>query len=241
MNEKAWIGFDLVGYISLHNRWYRVKKHPAGLRSTIAFQLLLASGWIPNINKNNKVLDPTTGSATIPIEAALWAKNYPVNDPWKQKFSINKWDFIPEKAKKALQTQYHYKNIDYFVSTAIEKKQSFYNFAQTNIKHAGVEKNIQLLKQDAFLMKETINIEEHSAMVFNPPFGVRMGKKEYLEKLYDHLLKTAYEYSIPKIAFLTTKIGLAKKIANNNHLEINDLVMFLYGKINAFIIVIKQE
>ena len=234
INNHAWIGLDLIGNLSLNNRWYRVKKHPAGLRSTIAFQLVLASNWNPE-NEKKKILDPTTGSGTIPIEASLWAINYPVNDYIKNNFSVKHWDFIPLTAKQILIEKQEIQNKGK-VAIGIEKVHKFYSYALINTERANVKENIVLIHGDAFELETLISLEEIDAMVFNPPFGIRMGKKEYLIKLYNHLLKTASQYSIRKIAFLTTKIGLAEKIAQKNDLQIIDKTMFLYGKINAYLI-----
>jgi 23S rRNA G2445 N2-methylase RlmL len=65
--ETFLLAVDATGERSLHRRPYRVSEHDAPVRPTIAWSLLQLAGYTPG----DTVLDPTCGSATIPIEAAL--------------------------------------------------------------------------------------------------------------------------------------------------------------------------
>jgi len=56
---------------SLYKRFVRVFNHPAGIKTTIAYGLLM----LANVQKGNTVLDPMCGGGTILLEAASIWKN----------------------------------------------------------------------------------------------------------------------------------------------------------------------
>jgi len=68
--EQARITIDTTGRQSLHRRWYRVREHEAPLRPTIAHAMLQLAEYDPT----TRLVDPTCGFGTIPIEAALLAR-----------------------------------------------------------------------------------------------------------------------------------------------------------------------
>lgn len=57
--------------ISLHQRGYRTQAGPAPLKENIAAAMVLLAGW----KFKAPLIDPCCGSGTIPIEAAMIAKN----------------------------------------------------------------------------------------------------------------------------------------------------------------------
>lgn len=66
-NEDFLLAVDTTGERSLHRRPYRVREHDAPLRPTIAWSMVHLAGF----DSSDSLLDPTCGSGTIPIEAAL--------------------------------------------------------------------------------------------------------------------------------------------------------------------------
>ncbi|MEM4713848.1 MAG: THUMP domain-containing protein, partial [Candidatus Bathyarchaeia archaeon] len=73
-NNDFIMGINTTG-VSLHKRGYRIYSHPAALKPTIASAMLRIGCWTPT----KTLIDPMCGGATIPIEAALEAKNIPPN------------------------------------------------------------------------------------------------------------------------------------------------------------------
>ncbi len=71
--EDVLLAVDATGERSLHRRPYRVREHDAPLRPTIAWALVHLAGF----EAGEELLDPMCGSATIPIEAALSALDWP--------------------------------------------------------------------------------------------------------------------------------------------------------------------
>jgi len=70
LHDHVTISIDSSGE-HMHRRGYRLAAAKAPLRETLAAGVLLASGW----DRVSPLLDPFCGSGTIPIEAALLAKD----------------------------------------------------------------------------------------------------------------------------------------------------------------------
>jgi 23S rRNA (guanine2445-N2)-methyltransferase / 23S rRNA (guanine2069-N7)-methyltransferase len=74
LEDVATVGIDLSG-TSLHQRGYRDEGAPAPLKENLAAALLLLAGWPEKAAAGQSLLDPMTGSGTLPIEAALIASD----------------------------------------------------------------------------------------------------------------------------------------------------------------------
>jgi putative N6-adenine-specific DNA methylase len=61
-----------------HMRGQRVAQGPAPMRETLAAQLVLLAKWMPHAEP---LVDPTAGSGTIAVEAALLARGFAVRKP----------------------------------------------------------------------------------------------------------------------------------------------------------------
>lgn len=59
-------------------RGQRVAQGPAPMRETLAAQLVLLANWMPHVEP---LVDPTAGSGTIAVEAALLARGFAVRKP----------------------------------------------------------------------------------------------------------------------------------------------------------------
>jgi putative N6-adenine-specific DNA methylase len=68
--DRATVYLDLAGG-SLHRRGWRSHGGDAPIKESLAAAILRLSGW----DRERPLLDPMCGSGTIPIEAALWARN----------------------------------------------------------------------------------------------------------------------------------------------------------------------
>ena len=70
LKDRVTMGLDTTG-VSLHKRGYRKRTVKAPLSETLAAALVLLTPW-----KNGRILvDPFCGGGTIPIEAAMIARN----------------------------------------------------------------------------------------------------------------------------------------------------------------------
>ena len=87
-NSDFYIGLNTTGE-SLHRRNYRVFDHPAALKTTIASAMIYWSDW----SCEEPILDPMCGGGTIPIEAALIARNI-APGLFRREFAFGKLFFI---------------------------------------------------------------------------------------------------------------------------------------------------
>jgi putative N6-adenine-specific DNA methylase len=70
VRDRATVALDLAGE-SLHRRGFRGPGERAPLKETLAAAILRLGGW----DRRRPLIDPMCGSATIAIEADLWARN----------------------------------------------------------------------------------------------------------------------------------------------------------------------
>ena len=179
--DTATVYLDTSGE-GLYKRGYRARNMGAPLRETMAAALVTLSRF----RGRDPFCDPFCGSGTIPIEAALIAKNRaPGLD---RSFSAQKWKSMDSKlwleaADEAQDREFHGKyeiwggDID---PAAIE-------LAKHNAKLAGVEDCIRFEVADATKFHRD---SEYGQLVTNPPYGERLMEKQEAEALYRAFGKT---------------------------------------------------
>lgn len=123
----------------MHKRWWRIYNHPAHLNATIACAMVKLSRWRPE----ESLLDPMCGSGTIPIEAALMARNTP-----------NKRSFAHQKLLKLPMVEYETRDLKLRIY-GIEKVRKHLEGAIENAKNAGVADTIEFNLGDATKPKES--------------------------------------------------------------------------------------
>ena len=139
---------------SLHRRGYRQEAVEAPLNEVLAAGMILMTGWRGECD----LIDPMCGSGTIPVEAALIAKNI-APGVFRKGFAFEKWvDF----------------DADMFDEIYNDDSQER-EFA--HIKAAGVSKDI-VLKLQPFQQFE--QPKEKSIIITNPPYGERISTNDLL-------------------------------------------------------------
>lgn len=163
--------------IGLHKRGYRVADVAAPMKETLAAALVRLSYYRPD----KPLADVTCGSGTIPIEAAMIARN--IAPGLGRDFVCAHWDIIPEDVWKAerkaayaaadYETELHIKAYD-IDRKAIEA-------ARANAEEAGVADDIEFYRMD---MAKFNPEGEYGCIISNPPYGERIGEREAIEKIY---------------------------------------------------------
>ena len=176
--DQVVIGLDSSGE-GLYKRGYRAVGVEAPLRETLAAAMVLLSRY----RGRDPFCDPFCGSGTIPIEAALIAKNRaPGLD---RSFDAQRWAFLPQRvwlhaAEEAMDKEFHGKydiwggDID---PRAIE-------IARSNAMKAGVEDCIRFEVAD---MRDFRRDSQYGQLVTNPPYGERLMDRAAAETLYREL------------------------------------------------------
>ncbi len=178
------IGIDTTGR-SLHMRGYRVFSHPYALKTTIAYSMVIMSNW----DKDFSLLDPTCGGATIPIEAALYAKRTP-HFIFRDDFAFRKLRFLDKNVERDIHEEI-LGNIQREMRLrifAIDKNRSFLEGARRNLKKSNTAGDIKLIHGDATRLHKIFEPESIDAIVHNPPYH-GTGLKELYRKILESELR----------------------------------------------------
>lgn len=164
----------------LHKRGYRVRDVAAPIKETLAAALVQLSFW-----KADRILvDPFCGSGTIPIEAAMLARN--IAPGLSRAFASEDWEAIPSRIWKEERTA-AFSAIDQEIKLQIfasDLDPKAIKAASENAEEAGVGDNIifQVLP-----MNQLSTQGERGVLITNPPYGERIGEKEALKVIYQDL------------------------------------------------------
>jgi len=218
IDNVAIVGIDTTGKRALFKRGWRVFHHRASLKSSTAFLMLLLSEW----NKNELLLDPFTGSGTIPIEAALYAKSI---CPGR----FRKYDFAFLKLGKFREI---YEDIIKELEEREEKKVKLkiYGFDVDSNSIIGAKKNARMAKviNDINFGVENVKYlftrfkeKEVDKIVTNPPWGIRIKEKK-LGKIYYYFFENAVDILSDKgyIVLITTRATLVKNLVEEFNFKI---------------------
>jgi len=175
VKDQASVYLDTSGE-GLYKRGYRAQNMGAPLRETLAAALVLLSRY----RGKDPFRDPFCGSGTIPIEAALIAKNRaPGLD---RSFAAQKWRCLDgrlwmEAAEEAQDKEYH-GSYDIWGG---DIDPAAVDLARHNAALAGVEDCVRFEAADAGDFRGE---GEYGQVVTNPPYGQRLLEKEEAEALY---------------------------------------------------------
>lgn len=188
---------------SLHKRGYRHGQVIAPLKETMAAALILLSYW----NKDRVLLDPCCGSGTIPIEAAMIAKN--IAPGLSRKFAAENWDFVDKSVwKKVRKEAFEAIDIDFIPTIyASDINAHAIEIAKVNAENAGVDDCIKF-EQIPF-NKLKLNCD-YGVCISNPPYAERMGNLKDVERLYKDMGKLFNSNKTWSTYFITSHEGFEK-------------------------------
>lgn len=175
------VSLDTSG-AGLHKRGYRMETGEAPIRETLAAAILLGSFW----RKDRVLIDPFTGSGTIPIEAALIATD--TAPGLKRDFLFDSWPNAPKvlAEQKEEATSKINDGVELRISGFdIDGKAT--KLAVRHAKLAGVDKHIHFQTGD---MRNISSRFSHGVMVANPPYGERLMTESEVVALYKDFGKT---------------------------------------------------
>lgn len=177
--DKVMLTIDTTGP-SLFKRGYRTEKGGAPLKENMAAALVMLTTW----NKDRPFVDPTCGSGTIPIEAALIGHN--IAPGFNRSFICEEWDWMPEvmweKIRLDADNQADYDVELDILGTDIDHR--MIEIAEANALEAGLSHSVRFKQMQA---ADFTTDKEFGIMVSNPPYGERLGDKELAARLYREL------------------------------------------------------
>lgn len=163
--EDCTLAFDSSGE-SLHRRGYRVETGAAPINEVLAAGMIMLTGWAGECD----LIDPMCGSGTIPIEAALIARNI-APGVFRQGYAFEKWkDFDSELFRSIYEDD----------SAEREFKHKIYGYdvdgrmvacARRNVKSAMMGDIIEIECRD---IKDFVEPKDRAMMIVNPPYGERL-------------------------------------------------------------------
>ena len=193
----------------LFKRGYRVAAVEAPLRENLAAGLLRLAGWTPD----EVLMDPMCGTGTIPLEAAMMARQ--IAPGLARSFGFERlrihdakrWTQLREtaalKRRKAAPAGLY----------ASDQDPGAVKTAQRLFQGAGVAVDVRLKQQEILSLEPPT---QKGVLIINPPYGVRMGHSDELEAFYPRLgdwLKRGFAgwraYILTADSRLRDKIGLA--------------------------------
>lgn len=199
LRDLATLTLDTSGD-GLHKRGYRPEVGVAPLRETTAAGLVLLSYW----NAERPFLDPFCGTGTIPIEAALIARNRApglnrafLSETWPQ-IDRALWKQAREEARD-LQ-----RGTPAYPLSASDIDPKAVSLAEKNARDAGVSGDIQFRTMDVLELKTT---REYGVIVCNPPYGERIGDAESAAAIYDDMADAFAPLKTWSIYVLTSHPG----------------------------------
>jgi len=176
LKDQVTLALDTTG-AGLHKRGYRKLTGQAPLKETLAAALVQLSYW----NCDRAFLDPFCGTGTIPVEAALIARN--MAPGLNRSFAADRWQRVPqrlwdeerERARSAIRPGPEAPLI------GTDRDVHALRLARHSARCAGVEQDIHFQQQEFDRLSTK---RRYGCLICNPPYGERLGDAQQIERLY---------------------------------------------------------
>lgn len=165
---------------SLFKRGYRVDKGGAPLKENMAAALIMLTTW----RKDRPLVDPTCGSGTILIEAALMGHN--IAPGFNRDFAAEQWELLDPQVWQDVRNQAE-ELADYdiqldLLGTDIDHR--MIDIAKQNALEAGVADSITFKQMQ---VADFVTDKEYGILISNPPYGDRLMDEEKVHTLYQKM------------------------------------------------------
>lgn len=174
-HDECTISLDSSGAL-LHRRGYRQAVAKAPLRETLAASMLIAGGW----GTAESLADPLCGAGTIPIEAAMFARDMAPGA--NRAFAFERWPRHDGARWNALRAEAagRVRASAAAPILASDRDPGAVAATQENARRAGVEGDLQV----SHAPLSAAPLGHAGWIVTNPPYGVRVGDSAALRDLY---------------------------------------------------------
>ena len=182
LKDKATVLIDTTG-ASLFKRGYRTDKGGAPIKENMAAAILELSNWYPD----KPLIDPTCGSGTFCIEAAMIGMN--IAPGFNRDFAFEAWNWVDKDLVQSVRDEADSK-ANYDVELDImgcDIDGRMVEIAKANAREAGLEDVIKL-KQMRLQDLKTDKI--NGVIISNPPYGERLLDDKAVDILYNEMGQT---------------------------------------------------
>ena len=182
LKDKATVMIDTTG-ASLFKRGYRVEKGGAPIKENMAAAIIELSNWYPD----KPFIDPTCGSGTFCIEAAMIGMN--IAPGFNRDFAFEEWNWVDADLVQQVRDEAEEKaNYDIELDiSGFDIDGRMIDIAKKNAEEAGLADVIKL-KQMRLQDLKTDKI--NGVIVSNPPYGERLLDDKAVDILYNEMGQT---------------------------------------------------
>lgn len=202
LKDIATLTLDTTGS-SLFKRGYRIAKGEAPLKENFAAALIMLTNWHPDM----PFVDPTTGSGTIAIEAALIGHN--IAPGLQRQFTFENFGFFDQPVLQTVKDE-AMDQADFDRELDIQASDingDMIDIAKLNAQQAGLLHSIQF-KQLA--VKDFSTSKENGVIVANPPYGKRLNDQAMVRQLYAEMGQAFAPSTTWSKYILTSDMGFEK-------------------------------
>ncbi|HEQ3814409.1 TPA: class I SAM-dependent RNA methyltransferase [Streptococcus pyogenes] len=182
LKDQATIMIDTTGS-SLFKRGYRVQKGGAPIKENMAAAILALSNWFPD----KPLVDPTCGSGTFCIEAALIGMN--IAPGFNRSFAFEEWSWVDkdmvQQVRDDAEQEANYE-IELDIS-GFDIDDRMIEIAKSNAEEAGLS-DVITFKQ--MRLQDFRTDKVNGVVISNPPYGERLLDDKAVDILYNEMGQT---------------------------------------------------
>ncbi|HFD5892614.1 TPA: class I SAM-dependent RNA methyltransferase [Streptococcus pyogenes] len=182
LKDQATIMIDTTGS-SLFKRGYRVQKGGAPIKENMAAAILALSNWFPD----KPLVDPTCGSGTFCIEAAMIGMN--IAPGFNRSFAFEEWSWVDkdmvQQVRDDAEQEANYE-IELDIS-GFDIDGRMIEIAKSNAEEAGLS-DVITFKQ--MRLQDFRTDKVNGVVISNPPYGERLLDDKAVNILYNEMGQT---------------------------------------------------
>ncbi|EPB3262940.1 TPA: class I SAM-dependent RNA methyltransferase [Streptococcus pyogenes] len=182
LKDQATIMIDTTGS-SLFKRGYLVQKGGAPIKENMAAAILALSNWFPD----KPLVDPTCGSGTFCIEAALIGMN--IAPGFNRSFAFEEWSWVDkdmvQQVRDDAEQEANYE-IELDIS-GFDIDGRMIEIAKSNAEEAGLS-DVITFKQ--MRLQDFRTDKVNGVVISNPPYGERLLDDKAVDILYNEMGQT---------------------------------------------------
>lgn len=182
LKDQATVMIDTTGS-SLFKRGYRVQKGGAPIKENMAAAILALSNWFPD----KPLVDPTCGSGTFCIEAALIGMN--IAPGFNRSFAFEEWSWVDkqiiQKVRDEAEQEARY-DAELDIS-GFDIDGRMIEIAKSNAEEAGLS-DVITFKQ--MRLQDFRTDKVNGVIISNPPYGERLLDDKAVDILYNEMGQT---------------------------------------------------